>query len=1047
MPQASAQGVEVELAIVFTAEQSCTDGSDKLISGAFPFDVEACYSEGGSPLVGHEVYLEINHGDGAVELIDGVTDANGVVRSTVAPTSAGSTTVAACDAGGCYNSVELESDSDPPPPVTPYVPTGNDLGPSAALADAPLDMIDPDRGGEAGPEESSRHGGVDISALSYAGLVDGRATFKISMVDNGQRLFESGPPRWDMSLRVTTPEGTEYNLFVSNNNGELKTFAGDGVNDIASSADIRLEWSDDGHTACLSAAGVDVPPGSSVSVFAATSRDAESSGFYDELTGVLVAQDPGAETDDDADSGTATDTVDDGVDIADESPSGTPSTSTDDTDSGGFPILPIAVAGFVALTGGFWWWWSQREETSETPSSPATTPADDEGQRAPGTIKVLDSAGREIVAAVDDQQLRVRLELDIDPASAPDKIKVQIVGPDGTKETIEAERIDWGASRPLYQSELTTIDGTFSQIPDVLDPVLGMVGYTPTKVSNGEFVTFVYDDLSHGVQTFDSGLDARYWYTQSELGNRTQDATNRGINLTNGLRALREQPESEERSELEAKLESRLSDTRGELKLLERANHGFHNENYYAGQQIAVANYYMAQTNHDPRMAMAEPEVAAKAKEEVHGHIISGVKDIVVGGTKMLVESTGVAQARTVLTGDSYGQAVGWDGRATAFLDLVGDGFLQGASMKFQLDNLVAPTRPIEIDSRSRYTGPDPESLAPAGAIVDPTQMGMTPEAIAAAHRTARATDSYLLIRPTTPGAIEHRHAGAHPKPESLKSKTVSEIDTLIGMEPETTSLVGMFEPKTDFFESAYRAGGMSEADITIQLDTLKGGTLIDPPPGYAGKELWDTTAKRFVQRSNEFTGSTGQATNKMVETGEIRIDNGVIINAETGKPYTGDHDPFDYVDSNGQSVSPEKYARINSMLENSDFQAQHGAHVWWDPQRSDFPEGDFYDAKYETARGIYDKIIGSHVSDEILIVFSPVGPPTAIFSGGAPGPYLGQTPGPFQPVAPGSSVMMPTDIGFLDAAGVTSHGLTFDDSVQDWVEAETEFRSGGVGP
>ena len=84
VPQASAQDVEVELGIVF-GDQTCDEGSDRLISAAFPFDVEACFSEGGSPLGGHDMYFEINHGDGAVETIDGVTDANGVVRSRPRP--------------------------------------------------------------------------------------------------------------------------------------------------------------------------------------------------------------------------------------------------------------------------------------------------------------------------------------------------------------------------------------------------------------------------------------------------------------------------------------------------------------------------------------------------------------------------------------------------------------------------------------------------------------------------------------------------------------------------------------------------------------------------------------------------------------------------------------------------------------------------------------------------------------------------------------------------------------------------------------------------
>ena len=299
--------------------------------------------------------------------------------------------------------VELESDSDPPPPVIPYVPSGNDLGPSAALTDAPLDMIDPFSGGEAGPEESSRHSGVDISSISYAGLVDGRATFKVTMVGEGKSLFDSGPPRWDISIRVTTPDGTEYNLFVSNNNGELRAFAGDGVNDTSSNADIKLEWSDDGHTACLSAAGVDLPPGSSVSVFAATSRDAESSGFYDEVIGTLVGADPPTATDD-TDPGTATDTKDDGVDTAEETPSDTPSTSTNNTDSGGgFPVAPVAGGVGAAILGGLFWRWLRTKDEVDGVSAPTGGTALAAAPPDPSTADILDDTYLRHLSAEDAQ--------------------------------------------------------------------------------------------------------------------------------------------------------------------------------------------------------------------------------------------------------------------------------------------------------------------------------------------------------------------------------------------------------------------------------------------------------------------------------------------------------------------------------------------------------------------------------------------------------------------------------------------------------------------
>jgi len=53
VPQASAQDVEIDIAIVFEGQdQTCMDGSDKLISAAFPFDVEACFAQGGQAASG-----------------------------------------------------------------------------------------------------------------------------------------------------------------------------------------------------------------------------------------------------------------------------------------------------------------------------------------------------------------------------------------------------------------------------------------------------------------------------------------------------------------------------------------------------------------------------------------------------------------------------------------------------------------------------------------------------------------------------------------------------------------------------------------------------------------------------------------------------------------------------------------------------------------------------------------------------------------------------------------------------------------------------------
>ncbi len=655
------------------------------------------------------------------------------------------------------------------------------------------------------------------------------------------------------------------------------------------------------------------------------------------------------------------------------------------------------------------------------------------------TLRILDSAGQEIIAAIDDQPLRIEIELEVDPSSAPDTITVDVIGPDGTKRPLEAERIDWGAERPLYRSELTTIDEVFSQPLESLDFLLH---HAPPLVGNGDVARFEFVDLSSGVQTFDSTIDARYHFTELEVADQIEEATNQGIRYTEALRELRGTPDSEERTRLEELLEQRLRQVRDRLSVLERARKALNNPDYWAEQQIRVARHLLQFDS--TRDIINVRSVAEAAQETVAGHIVSGMKDLTIGGYQMLVQSTGVAQVRTLLWGENeLGKTVSWDGRAVAFLDLLGDGLLQGASMKFEMDNLVGtPTRrPVAPDGRTRYTGPDPHKNAPSGAIVDPGQMGMRPEAIRAAHRAARATNTHLLIRPTTPWAIGHRRAGAHPKPEELKSKTVDEYDTLLGMDPDSQGLVGFFDPKTDFFESGLRTSGMAQAEIGVQIESLKAGNIIDPPAGYASPELWTKTAERFKQRAEEYNGSTGEATRKLETAGKVRIENGVIINSATGKPYTGDHDPYDFVHATGRSVSPELYERIVLMLRNSDFEAQHGAHWWWNPKRSDFAEGISGTEKFKTARGIYETIINKHKDSEILIVFSPVGPPTAIFSQGAPGEYFGTIPGPFTPAMPGSSLLLPSELRLLGISSTTVQEVLRDISVIEWADAEAEFR------
>ncbi|MDW3217152.1 MAG: Ig-like domain-containing protein [Acidimicrobiales bacterium] len=416
---AAASNHEVDVGIVFIPGQTCSDGSDVLRnSAASPFDVAACFTDSDGPISGRAVYLDVVHADGSTERLEGVTDADGNVTFTVTPTAAGETTATICDAEGCYGTVEFSSDNPPPPPVVPYAAGGGDIGPSAEESDASLDVIDAYEGNEAGPEISADFAGIDISSISYAGLVDGRATFKVRMVGNGRELFDSGPSRWDMSVSVTTPEGTSYSLSVRNNEGSFDAGANNGAESISESAAVALDWSEDGQTACISASGVDVPPGSTVTVFAAASTDPLSSGYYDQTSVVLV---PGGGSETNS-GGTETEADDGGSDTTGDT-SGAATTSDDGGDAGGgFPVLPtVGVIG--GLLAGLGWWWSRHETTPEEPSAPVATtdrgPADD-------FLDAFFSLGAPSAATVDGRSDEETSELWAQASAAETRVQEQI---------------------------------------------------------------------------------------------------------------------------------------------------------------------------------------------------------------------------------------------------------------------------------------------------------------------------------------------------------------------------------------------------------------------------------------------------------------------------------------------------------------------------------------------------------------------------------------------------------------------------------------------
>ncbi len=388
----AAQDLKVDIKITFEGQdQSCTDGSDKLISSAFPFDVEVCFSQGGSPLAGHDISLEIAHGDGSMETLTAVTDADGQAKFPVVPRSAGTTTATIRDAADSYGSVELQADDGPPPVETPYTPTGVDVGPTEEVTDGEGDVLDPFLGGSAGPDVLETHqGGMDISSFSYAGIVDGRATFNVNLTSDASGQLDQSPQSWQIEIGVATPDGTTYFLRVFLNADGVLEGEGFTANQ-GLVTDLEVTFSEDGKTVIISTSGVDVPPGSAMSVFARVSFD-EESGVFDEAMGTAVAAAPTPEAPTKEPEPTETpepteesETDDGGLIATDADPPDTTSTPPDSTDSDGFPILPIVGGlGLLGVLSGGFWRWLRQDDPTDLVSIPSTisNPRDDKAEKA-----------------------------------------------------------------------------------------------------------------------------------------------------------------------------------------------------------------------------------------------------------------------------------------------------------------------------------------------------------------------------------------------------------------------------------------------------------------------------------------------------------------------------------------------------------------------------------------------------------------------------------------------------------------------------------------
>ncbi|NSW89620.1 MAG: hypothetical protein HPY74_02870 [Firmicutes bacterium] len=207
-------------------------------------------------------------------------------------------------------------------------------------------------------------------------------------------------------------------------------------------------------------------------------------------------------------------------------------------------------------------------------------------------------------------------------------------------------------------------------------------------------------------------------------------------------------------------------------------------------------------------------------------------------------------------------------------------------------------------------------------------------------QKVAEKEGVQIYVRYGNPASRKFIESGAAlPKPMIIKNKTINKLDTLLGAAKENEGLVGCFKPKWPPKEVINK---MRPEEVT---------------------KLY----KRYEQRMEEFKQFTKKAKSLVDKNGKplIKIENGIVKDVKTGKPYAGDIDIFDIRDATGKPVSYAKHDKIIRELQKEGASVEHGALTEW-TSRSDFNKKAFEGMVKEAAEG-----------GEGVLGFKPGGPPT----------------------------------------------------------------------
>ena len=619
------------------------------------------------------------------------------------------------------------------------------------------------------------------------------------------------------------------------------------------------------------------------------------------------------------------------------------------------------------------------------------------------TVQFVDDQGNGLDAIVNDQPIKIQVTVPRRAGETPPETVEATVS--GTQTTLGIEHqgtetvtLRWtgNVSGPaVYRSDVLTIERGGGGAGSI-----GAAGFEITTggmdgfyTNDGDVIQVGFGTTTTAVQVYTSVARLELALTMAAIGSAHEMYTNVLINLA-GLEAqLAEATNVADKAEIQAKIDQLRGTAQQGVGLAQRAIKYVNTVDVLDHQKVAVARLYagwlglfrkptVTETGEqqpppfgpasvpDPREeSMFVYDASQEAKEEVRRIMWSGLTQATIGGYRLLAQATLVAQIMTLAGTTEMGKPATFLDKWGAFWDLVTQGALMGAMIKWNHGNIVGQTT-ARIPRVKPVTDQPTAMNAPTGTPVTPEAAGMLRQAGFDAQVVVRAREVQVQVRLTSPDAMVPRAQGALPKSQDLKPKTIRDIDRQIGApDGAVNGSPGLFEPRL-------------------------------PSRGNRTDIEWKQIQDRYQLRKDEWEGAIGDYTRGLVADGKFQLRDGMVVGPK-GEIIAGDYDLFDITNLDGSPVSPQLYdAVVADLMAAPGFQAAHGAHMRWNP-RADDPgyHIDFSTdletslqglAKWQADRNIFRNIVARHQpGGEGMITFAPNRPPVITYAGEVVGPKL----------------------------------------------------------